>query len=31
MRKYIEVKITEYPERTERGLEWVLIFKRIYL
>ena len=31
MRKYIEVKVTEYPERTAQGLEWVVIFKRIYL
>lgn len=28
---YIEYKIAEYPERTAEGLEWVVIFKRIYL
>ena len=30
-RKYIEYKVTEDPEQTERGLEWVVIFKRVYL
>jgi hypothetical protein len=30
-RKYVEYKVAEYPEQTERGLEWVVIFKRIYL
>lgn len=30
-RKFIEVKVAEYPERTDQGLAWVIIFKRIYL
>lgn len=28
---YIEYKVAEYPEQTAKGLEWVVIFKRIYL
>lgn len=28
---YIEYKVAEYPERTDKGLAWVVIFKRIYL
>lgn len=28
---YIEYKVDEYLERTAQGLEWVIIFKRIYL
>lgn len=31
MKNFIEIKIAEYPERTAEGLEWVVIFKRIYL
>ena len=30
-RNFIEYKVAEYPEQTERGFEWVVIFKRIYL
>lgn len=30
-RNFIEYKVTEYPEQTERGVEWVVIFKRVYL
>lgn len=30
-RKCIEYRVAEYPEQTERGLEWVVIFKRVYL
>ncbi|RHA73568.1 hypothetical protein DW921_12730 [Phocaeicola coprophilus] len=29
--KFIEYKVAEYPERTAQGLEWVVIFKRVYL
>ena len=28
---FVEYKVTEYPEQTVRGLEWVVIFKRVYL
>ena len=31
MRRYIEFKVAEYSEQTDRGLERVVIFKRIYL
>lgn len=28
---YIEYKVAKYPEQTDKGLAWVVIFKRIYL
>lgn len=31
-RKYIEIKIAEYPNVNEQGLiEWVVLYKRKYL
>ncbi|MCI7162991.1 MAG: hypothetical protein MSA19_06305 [Butyricimonas virosa] len=30
-KSYIEYKVAEYPEQTDKGLAWVVIFKRIYL
>lgn len=31
MKKFIEIKIAEYPERTDQGLAWVVVYKIIYL
>ena len=31
MKNYIEFKVAEYPEITEQGLAWVVIYKIIYL
>lgn len=31
MERYIEIKIAEYPERTDQGLAWVVVYKIIYL
>lgn len=31
MKNFIEIKIAEYPERTDQGLAWVVVYKIIYL
>lgn len=27
---FIEIKVKEYPQITNKGIEWIVIFERIY-